>query len=491
MTRFHHQHDSCLSDPLQQAGKQSFSRRAFIKSSTLKTTALGFGHLALSSLIHENAHADTVDPLAQKLTNNSARAKRVIFLFMKGGPSGVDTFDYKPQLQKDDGKELPFDKPRVQFGETGKLMKSPWKFRPYGENGVMVSELFPNVAKCIDDMCILNSVHGTNAAHGGASLKLHTGSDNFVRPSMGSWVTYGLGTENQNLPAFVTICPTLAHGGLKNWSSAFLPADYQGTPLGVASQPSTNAKVKYTQNKRVSRKQQRVQLDLLRQLNEQHMAELGPSQELEGRINSFELAFRMQNQVPDVLDLSDETEETHRLYGLEGEMTKDFGRQCLLARRFAERGVRFIQITHSDSYVQWDQHGDLVKGHSKNALEVDQPIAALLIDLKRRGLLEDTLVMWGGEFGRTPVMQGSNGRDHNPEGFTMWMAGGGVKGGFQYGATDEYGYYAQENKMHVNDLHATLLHAVGLNHTQLTYRYAGRDFRLTDVGGNVATDIFA
>lgn len=467
------------------------SRRSFLKSSALKSIALGFGHLALSSLIQDSAFADRTNPLFPKLTLNPARAKRVIFLFMKGGPSGVDTFDFKPQLQKDDGKELPFDKPRVQFGATGKLLKSPWKFRPYGENGIMVSDLFPHVARCIDDMCILNSVHGTNAAHGGASLKLHTGSDNFVRPSMGSWVTYGLGTENQNLPSFVTICPTLAHGGLKNWSSAFLPADYQGTPLGVASQPSTNAKVKYTQNQRVSRRQQRIQLDLLRQMNQQHMDGLGPNQELEGRINSFELAFRMQSQVPEVLDIADETEETQRLYGLDGEMTKDFGRQCLLARRFAERGVRFIQITHSDSNVQWDQHADLVKGHSKNALEVDQPIAALLIDLKRRGLLDDTLVMWGGEFGRTPVVQGSNGRDHNPEGFTMWMAGGGVKGGYKYGATDEYGYYAQENKMHVNDLHATLLHAVGLDHTQLTYRYAGRDFRLTDVGGNVATDIFA
>jgi len=462
-----------------------------MKSSALKSTALGFGHLALSSLIQDSAFADRTNPLFPKLTLEPARAKRVIFLFMKGGPSGVDTFDFKPQLQKDDGKELPFDKPRVQFGATGKLMKSPWKFRSYGESGIMVSELFPHVAKCIDDMCILNSVHGTNAAHGGASLKLHTGSDNFVRPSMGSWVTYGLGTENQNLPSFVTICPTLAHGGLKNWSSAFLPADYQGTPLGVASQPSTNAKVKYTQNQRVTRRQQRIQLDLLRQMNQHHLDDLGPNQELEGRINSFELAFRMQSQVPEVLDIADETEETQRLYGLDGDMTKDFGRQCLLARRFAERGVRFIQITHSDSYVQWDQHADLVKGHTKNALEVDQPIAALLIDLKRRGLLDDTLVMWGGEFGRTPVVQGSNGRDHNPEGFTMWMAGGGVKGGYKYGATDEYGYYAQENKMHVNDLHATLLHAVGLDHTQLTYRYAGRDFRLTDVGGNVATDIFA
>jgi hypothetical protein len=308
---------------------------------------------------------------------------------------------------------------------------------------------------------------------------------------MGSWVTYGLGTENQNLPSFVTICPTLAHGGVKNWSSAFLPAEFQGTPLGVASQPATKAEVAYTHNKRITRKQQRLQLDMIKHANQEHLKMTGPNQALEGRIGSFELAFRMQSRVPEIVDIADESKQTLAMYGLDEEITKDFGRQCILARRFAEAGVRFIQITHSDSNVQWDQHGDLVKGHTKNALEVDKPIAALLTDLKQRGLLEDTLVLWGGEFGRTPVMQGSNGRDHNPEGFTMWMAGGGVKGGYQYGATDEYGYFAQTDKMHVNDLHATLLHIVGLNHLDLTYRYAGRDFRLTDVAGKVANGIFA
>jgi hypothetical protein len=464
------------------------SRRQFLKSAALRTNALGFGNLALGALLQDTVVAN---PTASKQTDHQAKAKRIIFLFMKGGPSHVDTFDYKPQLQKDDGKELPFDKPRVQFGETSKLMGSPWKFRPHGESGIMVSELFPHVGNRIDDICLLNSVHGTNAAHGGALLKLHTGSDNFVRPSMGSWVTYGLGTENQNLPSFVTICPTLAHGGVKNWSSAFLPAKFQGTPLGVASQPATSAEVAYTHNKRITRKQQRLQLDLIKQANQEHLKLTGPNQALEGRIGSFELAFRMQSQVPEIVDIADESKQTLAMYGLDEEITKDFGRQCILARRFAEAGVRFIQITHSDSNVQWDQHGDLVKGHTKNALEVDKPIAALLTDLKQRGLLEDTLVLWGGEFGRTPVMQGSNGRDHNPEGFTMWMAGGGVKGGYQYGTTDEYGYFAQTDKMHVNDLHATLLHLVGLNHLNLTYRYAGRDFRLTDVAGKVATGIFA
>ncbi|MEC7565471.1 MAG: DUF1501 domain-containing protein [Planctomycetota bacterium] len=467
------------------------SRRSFLKSTALKSTALGFGHLALNSLLQQTSLADEGNPLASKQTDHRARAKRVIFLFMKGGPSHVDTFDYKPALQKSDGKELPFAKPRVQFGETSKLMKSPWKFRPYGENGIMVSELFPHVAGCIDEICLLNSVHGTNAAHGGASLKLHTGSDNFVRPSMGSWITYGLGTENQDLPSFVTICPTLAHGGVKNWSSAFLPAQYQGTPLGVASQPATHAGVAYTHNKHITRKQQRMQLNLLKLANQDHLRLTGPDPALEGRINSFELAFRMQSRVPEIVDISDETEHTLTQYGLNDEITKDFGRQCILARRFAEAGVRFIQITHSDSNVQWDQHGDLVKGHTKNALEVDKPIAALLTDLRQRGLLEDTLVLWGGEFGRTPVMQGTNGRDHNPEGFTMWMAGSGVKGGFQYGSTDEFGYYAEKDKMHVHDLHATLLYLLGLDHLNLTYRYAGRDFRLTDVAGKVATGILA
>jgi hypothetical protein len=454
----------------------------------LKQTAVGFGHVALTAMLARGDETQHT-PLAAKQPHHKPLAKRVIFLFMKGGPSHIDTFDYKPQLQKDDGKELPFAKPRVQFAPTGKLLKSPWKFTAHGQSGMLVSELFPQTARHVDDMCFLHSVHGTNPAHGGALLKLHTGSDNFVRPSMGAWVTYGLGTENENLPGFLTICPTLAHGGVKNWSSAFLPAYFQGTPLGNASQPSTEARLKYARNTRVSRDLQRQQLSLLEQINREHQALTGNDDGLEARIGSFELAFRMQAEMPQIEDLTQEPEHVRNLYGLDDKVTADFGRQCLLARRFAERGVRFIQVTHSDSNVQWDQHSNLKNGHEKNALEVDRPIAGLLTDLKRRGLLDDTLVLWGGEFGRTPTVQGSNGRDHNPEGFTMWMAGGGVKSGYRYGATDEYGYYATENKMHVHDLHATLLHLLGLNHERLTYRYAGRDFRLTDVAGDVAHDI--
>jgi hypothetical protein len=379
----------------------------------------------------------------------------------------------------------------VQFAPTNNLLKSPWKFSQHGASGIWVSDLFPHMARCADDLCLLHSLHGTNAAHGGALLKLHTGSDNFTRPSMGAWVTYGLGTENTDLPGFVTICPTLAHGGVKNWGSAFLPAHYQGTPIGVASQPSSQAAVRFTHSPRFSRDVQREQLDFLAGLNRRHLDSAGANAELEARIASFELAFRMQDEIPRVLDLTNETAATLRLYGMDDSVTENFGRQCLLARRFAERGVRFIQVTHSDSNVQWDQHSQLKEGHEKNAREVDKPIAGLLLDLKQRGLLADTLLLWGGEFGRTPTAQGSDGRDHNPEGFTMWLAGGGVKAGYRYGATDDYGYFATENKMHIHDLHATLLHLLGLDHERLTYRHAGRDFRLTDVEGQVAHDIFA
>lgn len=452
----------------------------------LQNSALGFGSLALSAMLQSESTAAPTPRF-----HFAPRARRVIFLFMKGGPSHMDTFDYKPQLQKDDGKELPFPKPRVQFAPTGNLLGSPWKFKQYGENGIYVSELFPHVAKCIDDICLLNSLYGSNAAHGGALLKLHTGSDTFIRPSMGAWVQYGLGSENKNLPGFITICPTLAHGGVKNWGSAFLPAECQGVPLGVASKPSTEAQVQFIKNSKWSPEVQRRQLDLMAQMNSDHLSQSGSEPSLEARIKSFELAFRMQTEMPEAQDLSQETAETLSLYGLDDKVTEDFGRQCLMARRFAERGVRFIQVTHSDTAVQWDQHSNLQTGHTKNAAEVDKPIAGLLIDLKRRGLLEDTLVLWGGEFGRTPVAQGKNGRDHNPEGFTMWMAGAGVRGGIQYGATDEYGYYAVENKMHIHDLHATLLYMLGLDHERLTYRHAGRDFRLTDVEGKVHTDILA
>ena len=452
----------------------------------LQQSALGFGSLALTSLLQAE------NPLAAKRPHFRPRAKRVIFLFMKGGPAHMDTFEYKPLLQRDHGKPLPFDKPKVTFAKTGNLLASPWQFKPYGQCGHMVSELFPHVARHVDDICFIHGAHGTNPAHGGALLKLHTGADNFVRPSMGAWVGYGLGTENENLPSYVTICPTLAHGGLNNWDSAFLPAHFGGTPIGNASLKAKDAKVHHIRNPKWTPGQQRAQLDFLKQLNEDHLAAT-PDAVLESRINSYELAFRMQTSMPEIQDIRGETEATLNLYGLDNPVTEDFGRQCLMARRFAERGVRFVQVSHSDSKVQWDQHGNLKKGHTEKASEVDKPIAGLLHDLKARGLLEDTLVLWSGEFGRTPTVQGAgmDGRDHNPWGFTMWMAGGGVKGGFAHGATDDYGFYAERDKMHIHDVHATLLHLLGIDHEKLTYRHSGRDFRLTDVFGHVAHEIFA
>ena len=454
----------------------------------LKTSAVGFGHLALTALLDQEASA--ADRRATG-THFPARAKRIVFLFMKGGPSHVDTFDPKPLLDRDDGKTPPFDLPRVTFAKQGNLLKSPWKFHRHGESGLPISELFPHVSRHADELCVLRSVHGTNPAHGGASLKLHTGSDQFVRPSMGSWLVYGLGTENQNLPAFVTICPTLAHGGVNNWGSAFLPPDCQGTPIGNASLPASRVAVKHIRNTRIRREDQRRQLDLITEMNRDYRETVGPEPSLDGRLKSFELAFRMQTSMPEIQATSRESAATMHLYGIDDPVTEDFGRQCLMARRFLQRGVRFVQVTHSDSEVQWDQHSNLYQGHLKNASEVDKPIAGFLTDLKSRGLLKDTLVLWGGEFGRTPTAQGKNGRDHNPHGFTMWMAGGGVKGGFAYGATDDYGYYAVENKMHVHDLHATILHLMGLDHERLTYHYSGRDFRLTDVAGEVAEEILA
>ena len=306
---------------------------------------------------------------------------------------------------------------------------------------------------------------------------------------MGSWITYGLGSENQDLPGFVTMCPTLTHGGVNAYSSAFLPAIYHGTPLGNASIPADKINIPFIKNAAgTPRDLQRLELDLARTINEQGLARRGRDNALETRINSFELAYRMQIAAPELQDVSDETDQTRKMYGLDNDKTKNFGRQCLMARRFAERGVRFVQATHS---YKWDQHGNLKAGHTSNAMEVDQPIAALLKDLKQRDMLKDTLVLWGGEFGRTPVAQGNDGRDHNPQGYTMWMAGGGVKPGITYGATDDYGYYAVENKVHLHDLHATILHLLGLDHDKLTYRYAGRDFRLTDIYGSVIAPILA
>jgi len=461
----------------------------FNRRQMLQDASAGFGALALHGLLGLESKAGTMpgSPLAPKQPHFAPKAKRVIFLFMHGGPSHVDTFDHKPLLTRDDGKPLPFAKPRIVSSPTDNLLASPWKFRQHGQSGLWVSELFPHVARHVDKLCMLNAMHGSNSRHGGALLELHTGSDTFIRPSMGSWVTYGLGTENQDLPGYVTLCPSLSHGGVNNWSSAFLPAAHQGTPLGTSSIPAEKVAIPFISGS-TPRAAQRREIDLLQQMNQEKLAQSGPDQALEGRIESFELAFRMQAAAPELQDISGETEETHRLYGLDKPQTKNFGRLCLMARRFAERGVRFIQCSHS---YKWDQHGGLKGDHTKNAFEVDKPIAGLLTDLDRRGLLEDTLVLWGGEFGRTPAGQGKDGRDHHPHAFTMWLAGGGVKGGYAHGKTDEYGYYGVEDKVHFHDLHATMLHLLGMDHKRLTYRHAGRDFRLTDVHGEVVTKIIA
>jgi len=461
---------------------------AFTRRDLLRTSANGFGLLALGNLLAQTARANPDNPLAVRAPHFAPKAKRVIFLFMHGGPSQVDTFDPKPLLKVHNGKPYPGQKPRVQFAATGNLLQSPWEFRPGGTSGIQVSDLFPEVRKLADELCVVRSIHADNSAHGGALLQLHTGSDTFVRPSAGSWVTYGLGSENQNLPGFITVCPTLGHGGVQNWSSAFLPAAYQGTPIGHSGIPAKAAAIRDIASTAPSPALQRAQLDLLKEMNQSHLAARGPDAALEGRIQSFELAFRMQAEAPQVTDISKETAETLALYGIDGKETDNFGRQCLMARRFAEAGVRFVQVTHS---YKWDQHGNLKADHTKNAREVDKPIAGLLADLKRRGLLKDTLVWWGGEFGRTPTGQGGDGRDHNPHAFSMWLAGGGVKAGSVYGATDDFGYYSVENKVHMHDLHATILALLGLDHEKLTYKHAGRDFRLTDVSGRVVSELFA
>ena len=473
----------------------SLHTRPLSRREMLEQSGVGFGSIALAGLFANASLADEPaisnlrsNPLATRPPHFPAKAKRIIFLFMHGGPSQVDTFDYKPQLEKDDGKPVPFDKPRVVSGKTGSLLKSPWKFRPYGECGYYVSDLFPEIGKQVDNICFINSVHGSNSRHGAALLELSTGSDTFIRPSIGSWLTYGLGTENQDLPGFITICPSLSHGGANNWGSAFLPAVYQGTPIGNSGLSSEKAKIPFI-TRRTPQDLQRLELDLLKQLNQQRISDIGPDQELESRIESFELAFRMQNEAPDIQDITNETEETLNLYGVNNPETKNFAIQCLMARRYVESGVRFVQISHS---YKWDQHGDLQKGHSKNAKEVDQPIAALLTDMRRRGLLEDTIIWWGGEFGRTPVSEGGrDGRDHNPHAMTQWFCGGGFRGGIKYGESDEYGYFAVKDKVHFHDLHATILHLMGMDHTKLTHRYAGRDFRLTDVYGEIIKGVLA
>ncbi|HIE97073.1 MAG TPA: DUF1501 domain-containing protein [Planctomycetes bacterium] len=474
------------------------------RRNALNRVALGFGSLAFNSLMADagsGQHAtvpSTSGPLVPRQPHFPARAKRIIFLFMHGGPSHIDLFDPKPQLTTDTGKQLPFTGSRVTFAKRGSLMGSPWRFRRCGDSGLPMSELWQYLPTVADELCMVHSLCETNVSHGGACMKLHTGDEAQLRPSIGSWVSYGLGTENQNLPSFITICPTSLHGGVNNFGSAFLPAVHSGVALGTPGYPNSAAKdatFDFLSNARRTPDQQHLQLQLLRRL---HAERRSGDLELDARLQSFELAFRMQTAAPEAMDLSVESQATQRLYGLDDPVTENFGRECLLARRFAERGVRFIQVSHANSLPfnneQWDQHSHLVKGHSINVRQIDKPIAGLLTDLRQRGLLEDTLVLWGGEFGRTPTVQIGNaefGRDHHTEGFTMWMAGAGVKQGFRYGSTDEYGYYATDNRCTVHDLHATLLHLLGLNHTHLTWRHSGRDLRLTDVYGDVATEILA
>ncbi|MFO0921792.1 MAG: DUF1501 domain-containing protein [Pirellulales bacterium] len=451
----------------------------------LRTASAGFGYVAFAGLSHQAAMADqSSNPLAPKASHFPAKAKRVIFLCMQGGPSHVDTFDYKPLLEKDAGKAS-------KYGGS-KLMPSPWKFKQHGKSGLWISELFPEVAKHADDLCLIRSMHCDQPTHPRAMTQMHTGNPQFVRPSLGAWTLYGLGTENQSMPGFIALNPPVASA--QNYGSAFLPAIYQGTQVGRSQQRrggprgnEGNQQVPDLSNTRTNKESQRHQLDLIQKLNQAKLKREVYQPGVEGVIESYELAFRMQDVLPQLMDLSKETNKTKDLYGIGQGDTDEFGRQCLMARRFIEEGVRFVEITHGN----WDHHQRLKTQLPQLCSEVDKPIAGLLTDLKQRGLLKDTLIIWGGEFGRTPDAPNGDGRDHNHKGYTIWMAGGGVRGGMSYGETDDHGAQAVVDKCHVHDWHATILHLMGLDHERLTYRYAGRDFRLTDVYGNVVQQIIS
>ncbi len=476
----------------------SLSRRSLLRRCGTGLAAFGLAGLLGDERILTGAaevqstNQQSPNPLIPRATHFPGTAKRVIHLFMNGGPSHVDTFDYKPELQNRDGQELPFQLATER--KTGVAMASPFKFRPYGESGIHVSELFQRTAEHIDDIAVIHSMHADVPNHEPSLLLMNCGESRLVRPSVGSWITYGMGTENQNLPGFLALCP----GGYpikqtQNWQAAFLPGVFQGTHVDTKHR-SIERLIENVQNKHVERDQQQKQLDILKQLNISHLADRGSDPDLQARIQSYELAFRMQMEATDVFDITNEPQHVLDAYG-DGVNA----RQILMARRLVERGVRYVQVWHGEGQP-WDNHDDLEINHRRLAGECDQAIGALLTDLKQRGLLEETLVIWGGEFGRTPVVelptpganQGKvNGRDHNHFGFTVWMAGGGIKGGQIYGSTDEFGFQAIENPMHVHDLHATMLHLLGFDHKRLTYRYAGRDFRLTDVHGNVVHDLIA
>jgi hypothetical protein len=451
-----------------------FSRRQM-----LKTVSAGFGYTALQGIAAQAAANETKDknpsgPLAPKKPHFPAGAKRVIFLCMRGGPSHMETFDPKPKLSSDNGK--------ASKNQNSKLLGSRWKFSKHGQSGIEIVDLLPETSKHADKLCILRGMHTDNENHPQALEQMHTGSFQFIRPSLGSWTLYGLGTENQNLPGFISINPLTSLGGLRYYSSAFLPAANSATLLGDANRPIRNPVIGNVSNNRLAPTGQRQQLDLLQEMNRDLLGRDQDSR-IEGLIQSYELAFRMQDALPKVMDVASESKSTLARYNAD----ETFGRQCLLARRFAEAGVRFIEITHTD----WDHHGFLTGGMTKNCAAIDKPIAGLLEDLDNRGMLEDTLVIWGGEFGRTPDDPTTDGRGHNNKGFSMWLAGGGVKSGMAYGATDEHGYEAVEGRVHTHDLHATILHLLGLDHEKLTYKHGGRDFRLTDVHGKVVKAILA
>ena len=457
-------------------------REALLRSGT------GFGSLALAGLManESKAEVEKSDPLAPKKTHYPSKAKHVVHLFMNGGPSQVDTFDPKPMLDKYHGKPLPDTNLRTER-KTGAAMRSPFKFKKHGQSGIEVSELFENTAMHIDDMCIIRSMYADVPNHEPSLMLMNCGDGRLPRPSFGSWVTYGLGSENKNLPGFVVMCP----GGYpivttQNWRSSFLPGVFQGTYLDTKNSDPEKL-IAFIRNSEMPIARQRKQLDFIRLLNEQNLASRNFDPQLESRIRSFELAFRMQSEATDAFDLTKETKSIRELYG---DTTN--GRQLLYTRRLIEKGVRFIQVW-SGAGQPWDNHDSLEKQHKKLAGDWDKPIAAFLLDLKQRGLFDSTLVLWGGEFGRTPVaeMPGLSGRDHNHYGFTCWLAGGGVKGGTVVGSTDEFGFKAEQNPVHVHDLHATMLHLLGMDHEKLTYRYAGRDFRLTDVHGNLVNEIIA
>ncbi|MEM6471664.1 MAG: DUF1501 domain-containing protein [Planctomycetota bacterium] len=461
---------------------QDMNRRMLMRRATLSIGGLAVS--AMSPLGLEGISADAGEALSSAV-HPTPRAKRVIFLFMHGGPSHVDTFDYKPRLAVDDGKPLPFDLP-ANISAKPTLMNGPWKFKQRGQSGLWVSDLLPEMASVADSLCVIRSMHTRGQSHGQAVGMVNTGSDNLVRPSVGAWVSYALGGGHPDLPAHIAIGPATAHGGPRNYGAAFLPAMHQATAIGRNGKPGTG-KISHLEGKLPpERVDQRIAM--VQALNQNHLHRAGRDRGIEGAIDAIDLARRMRSAAPAVFDIRQETESTRREYGIGEKTTDSFGRSCLLARRLAENGVRFITVS---SGQVWDQHGNLKAGHQKNALATDKPIAALIRDLKRRGLLDETLIVWGGEFGRTPVVQGSNGRDHNPQGFSMVLAGGGVQRGFAYGQTDEFGYHARQDRVHMHDLHATVLHLLGINHEALTYRYAGRDFRLTDVYGSVVRGVLA